>query len=95
MTKLTVAFRIFANAPKYEITFLHVTFAFDKVMNFFFRYKYPAKICAHAEVTYNYVEFMFKNLELRNKIEDSIPVQGKILKHFQYILDEITLSSNY
>jgi len=43
MTKLTVAFRIFANALKNEISFFHLTFAFEKVMIFFFRYENPAK----------------------------------------------------
>jgi len=36
MTKLTVAFRIFANALKNEISFLHLRFAFDKVKNLIF-----------------------------------------------------------
>jgi hypothetical protein len=35
MTKLTFAFRIFANALQNEISFLHLTFVFDKVMIFF------------------------------------------------------------
>jgi hypothetical protein len=43
MTKLTFAFRIFGNALKNEISFLHLTFAFDKVINFFFRQQKSCK----------------------------------------------------
>ena len=67
MTKITFAFRIFVYALKNEISFLNLTFAFDKVTNFF-SIQIPRKICVHVEVTYNYVGFMVKNLELRNKI---------------------------
>jgi hypothetical protein len=41
MTKPTVAFRIFGESVKKEISFLHLTFAFDKAM--FVLYKNPAK----------------------------------------------------
>jgi hypothetical protein len=36
MTKLTVAFRVFANALKNEISLLDLRFAFDKVKNLIF-----------------------------------------------------------
>jgi hypothetical protein len=43
MTKPTVAFRIFAKALKKEISFLQLTFAFDKAM-FFFIQKTPQNL---------------------------------------------------